>query len=232
MRYNALDFKYDNNVFWCYYFSTSFPNAYNKSLNLTIGEIIGAIYGIDLDSKMDWINNFTGYHEGVIEEHDGYLDDPNFVEMRIKKSINLKIEFHPGDTLYFINNFEIGSTGPHWMLYGLTWNELVGLTEGAIDEGILFWLLLPMVGLSSEDDSAEVKKVLQEKIRMFPAIASNAEVFNLIDTIMIGLQIENAFSEIDGVGVVCNHANSFRNLRNDNRLNIIQFNKLLSTAEI
>ncbi|TGK07899.1 hypothetical protein EHO59_07340 [Leptospira semungkisensis] len=231
MRYSTFDFKYDNDLLWCYYLSISFPNAYNKSLNLTIGEMVEGIYKIDLDSNLEWINDFTGSYEGVMDESDGYLDNPNFLEIEIKKSIKLKIEFHPGDTLYFIDGFKIGCTGPHWMLYGLTWSELIDLTEGATDEGLLFWLLLPIAGISNEDDLIEVKKVLYEKIKVFAAIASNKEVFNLIDTIVAGLQIENGFSEVDGIGIVCNQANSFRNIRNDNRNSIIQFNKLLSTSK-
>ncbi|MDE7204788.1 MAG: immunity protein 19 [Lachnospiraceae bacterium] len=55
----------------------------------------------------------------------------------------LKIEFHPGDILYFINDEQIGSTGPHYELQTIPYEkveQLLSLKKGRQ----LFLLLLPL----------------------------------------------------------------------------------------
>ena len=63
-----------------------------------------------------WWETFTGYYESVLDESDGYLEEPVTLNEALSQDKILKIEFHPGDILYFINDEEIGSTGPHWKL--------------------------------------------------------------------------------------------------------------------
>ena len=63
-----------------------------------------------------WWDAFTGYYDGILEESDGYLDEPTTLETSLSQERMLKIQFHPGNTLYYINGEKIGSTGPHWEL--------------------------------------------------------------------------------------------------------------------
>lgn len=228
MEYNITDICFSNNLFWAYYFSTSYPNAYCKSLDVMIDGIVQDIYNIDLNQEMDWINNFTGYYEGVMDESDGYLEHPNFLKIDINPSMYLTIEFHPGDTLYYINNINIGCTGPHWMLFCLTWTELKKMIKNAPNGDALFWLLLPIVGITKEDNIDEVRKVILEKAGVFQPIISSELLEIFIETIISALIMEECFYEVNNVGIICNNPNSFRSLT-DSESELIEFNRLMST---
>ena len=193
-----------------------------------LNEIVGDIYQLDFGSITAWVNEFTGYYDGVMDENDGCLDNPNFFKTEIRKDLTFKIEFHPGDTLYFINDINIGSTGPHWMLYCFKWCELLKLINGSNNEELLFWLLLPMVGITPNDEINEINKVILDKIRVFPKLFSSEHVHDFIDTIIAGVMFQEGFLEVETVGTVCKNQNSFRYIRKDNKLEISSFNKQIA----
>lgn len=225
MIYNISDISPENSYFWSYYFSVSFPNAYCENLDMMIDEIIEDIYNLKEIDVSNWVNEFTGYYEGVLDENDGYLDDPNYFKIDIGNSFILRIEFHPGDTRYFINDINIGSTGPHWELYCFTWLELINLVKKSEYEDLLFWLLLPMTGISKSDDIYKIKSTMINKFKVFSIISSNEQLGNLLEAIIVGIRFEEGFSIVEDIGLVCNNSNSFRKLRVDNTSEIAEFNK-------
>lgn len=108
------------------------------------------MYGLYTEEIGSWWERFTGYYDGVLDESDGYLENPTTLEVPLAKDRVLKIEFHPGDILYFINDKLIGSTGSHWKLQTVPYEEMKRLL--ALENGQqLFLLLLPLAVIKQED---------------------------------------------------------------------------------
>lgn len=162
-KINFNDIDITNKYFWANFFCMSYPNAFDEESGVSLADIIEEA-GL---SNISWWNNFTGHYDGVFEENDGYLDEPTTIETAFKPEQILKIEFHPGDILYFINHQQIGSTGPHWNLQVLPFIEAEQLLEHKNGE-ILFFLLLPLTYIETEDQK-RVKDMLQRELaKLFP----------------------------------------------------------------
>jgi len=148
-----------NQNFWGYFFKVNFPNAYIDDEDLSLDEILDPYEPVD---ELEWTNTFTQYYDGVFDETDGYLDTPTVLETKISSDKTLKIEFHPGDTLYYINEVEIGSTGPHWKLHVLSYSIAKSVLSQK-DGTILFLLLLPLVYVTVDEINeaqVNIKEVL------------------------------------------------------------------------
>lgn len=151
----------ENTNFWLNYFCLSYPNSYNESTGFTVRDIIEENATIEIS----WWDTFTGYYNGILEDSDGYLENPTTFIASIGTNMTLKIEFHPGDIIYFINNKKIGSIGPHWKLQSLPYNtirELLLQTNGIQ----LFFLLLPLAMVESKE-RVSVEKEIQELLEKF-----------------------------------------------------------------
>jgi len=46
-----------------------------------------------------------------LDETDGYIDNPETVICNLTATQTIKIEFHPGDTVYYVNDKQIACTG-------------------------------------------------------------------------------------------------------------------------
>ncbi len=101
----SLD-EIDNLPFWLNYFGCSYLNLYDEEEDASVSELMGELCTQEV---LEWWKTFTGWYDGVLDECDGYLDDPAFLEVPLTRGRTLKIEFHPGDTLYYIDGEEIGS---------------------------------------------------------------------------------------------------------------------------
>lgn len=148
-----LDF--DNCLFWSYFLSTSYPCAYLDEQDCQLYELVAEVLPVD----PDWSDDFTQYYDGVMEEMDGYVENPTTVAVPISDTEILTIAFHPGDTIYYINKEEIGCTGPHWKLWTIPYQRvksLLSLENGAV----LFHLLLPMAVVEPEE-AADLKSILE-----------------------------------------------------------------------
>ncbi|MDE6674222.1 MAG: immunity protein 19, partial [Acetatifactor sp.] len=100
-----------------------------------------------------------------LDESDGYLDNPTTLEEELLPDKILKIEFHPGDTLYFINDEQIGSTGPHHELQTIPYEkveQLLSLKKGRQ----LFLLLLPLAFIE-EEEIQSVRGKITEQMRNY-----------------------------------------------------------------
>ncbi|MDP4147360.1 MAG: Imm19 family immunity protein [Bacillota bacterium] len=226
MQYGIKDIGFDNYYFWFYFLETAYPNGYNEEADVSVGEIIEQIFDIDINKTSNWVNNFTGYYEGVMDESDGYLKNPNILAINLAQDIVFKIEFHPGDTIYYFNDIQIGCTGPHWQLYCLTWKELIEISGKAKDSDYIFLLLLPITAITSEDNLEEIRKLIIEKISGFKAISHEKDM-DLVNAIIEGLYIDEGFSEEKDLGVVCknNYSARFPNVESMDKIR--KLNKLL-----
>lgn len=172
-----INFKHPK--FWAYFLSTNYPCAYDEEADCGMYDFIKEVLPIDTA----WSDEFTQYYDGVMEESDGYLEEPTTFITALDDSEILKIEFHPGDTIFYLNDQKIGCTGPHWKLWEIPYQRvksLLSLENGAL----LFQLLLPMAVLQPEE-TAELKPILQKQfleLGFTPPILSQ-----MIDCLISGL---------------------------------------------
>lgn len=138
----------NSNDFWQFFIRTNFPTTLNEA-DETIWDVMDK-NGYCFNSK--WVNEFTKKYDGVFEINDGYLDNPTAIQIDMNNNTILTIEFHPGDNIYFINECEIGSTGPSYSLKKISWNEYCEYTRN-LDYKNSF-LLLPMVYIKDTETTA------------------------------------------------------------------------------
>lgn len=140
----SIDDIINNNSFWIYFLSVNFPNAYDEITDTDISELLDEY---DYDSK--WIDEFTQYSEEIFYENDGYVDNPNTIDLNLNGH-DFRIEFHPGDTVYFLDGQEIGCTGGHFILKKIDFRFFSEITDG-IEDIRIFLLVMPMVYVKNTD---------------------------------------------------------------------------------
>ncbi|RKI70500.1 hypothetical protein D7V91_02550 [bacterium 1xD42-67] len=151
--------------FWINYFGCSCLALSDEGEDISVSERMEELCTQEI---CGWWKTFTGWYDGALDESDGYLDDPTFLEAPLAQGKTLKIEFHPGDTLYFVDGEEIGSTGPHWKLGTVPYKELEELLP--LEHGRqLFLLLLPLASLEREDASAAQWAIKAQMMHYFDA---------------------------------------------------------------
>ncbi len=155
MKY-SFDEVADNNSFWLYFISTQFSHAFDEESDTCLCEFMDEEY--NLDECDEWINEFTQYYDGVIDENDGYVDNPNSVNL-VLNNHRFRIEFHPGDTLYFLNGNEIGCTGSHFILKTLSFQHFTELIKNVEDVRI-YLLVLPMLALE-EPNISYIRQIIK-----------------------------------------------------------------------
>ncbi len=149
--------QFDNTRFWAYFLSINYPCAVLEESDCSMPDFVGQVLPVDTQ----WIDCFTQYYDGVFEESDGYLEHPTTLLADLSPTEHFKIEFHPGDTIFYINDEEIGCTGPHWELWKIPYQkikEVLVQNDGAV----LFQLLLPMAALEP-DDASHLKPILEKQ---------------------------------------------------------------------
>ncbi len=135
-----------NNNFWIWFIMNNFPESLDELSDKTVMEIINENYFID----KEWIDEFTGYYKEVFNENDGYIENPNTLEIILSTNDILYIEFHPGDTIYYINDIEIGCTGPEYSIKKISWKEYCNYTYLMDNKKKL--LLLPMLSIEKNSE--------------------------------------------------------------------------------
>lgn len=157
-----------NPTFWFCYLVSSFGQ---------IGEpfepeSIEKVFNTGEEGFLDW-QSFTGYYEGIFEETDGQVENPNTISIEFQNQVNLLIEFHAGDTYYYLESSStkefanLGNIGGHWFLPMLRWDEIAYLSQQIkLDSTIenyssfVLLLMLPCVWLTKNEDFGEVRKAL------------------------------------------------------------------------
>lgn len=171
----------NNKDFWLYFFSTNFPNAYDEESNITLGEYINDKYNI----SKTWVNELTKYYKEVFDLNDGYVDEPKMILLELNNQDAFKIEFHPGDTIYYLNDKKIGCTGPDFMIHNISWEQFKQFTLNFKYVDIIMFLILPMVYIS-KSETDEFIKFIEEKMPLLPfdkedsSLISNCMLENLI----------------------------------------------------
>lgn len=144
---NYVDLLLNRN-FIAWFLSCNFPEAIDNTTDYSLSEIIQENCLID----KSFIDNVTGYYEGVFEESDGYIDNPKCIKYTLDTGDNFCIEFHPGDTIYYINNSQIGCTGPDYSIKKISFSQYIEYTNSRSD--IEKFLLLPMLKVISTEKKA------------------------------------------------------------------------------
>ena len=151
------DILFDNAKFWAYFLSVNYPCAVLEEMEYVMYDLVKQALPVDVK----WSEEFTRYYDGVLDETDGYLDNPTTLIAPLDGANTLKIEFHPGDTIFYINEMKIGCTGPHWEIQKIPYDQIkksLSLENGSV----LFQLLLPMAILKP-DEIIDIKPILEKQ---------------------------------------------------------------------
>lgn len=152
-----------NIKFWNFYFHKNYGHTYDKESGMTVYEMVEETMLFD----EEWVDNFTQYCDGVLEECDGYIENPTTLMAALSENEVLKIEFHPGNTIFFINEKEIGCTGPHYGAHHVPYTEVENLLNCANGE-VLFLLLLPIVLIEGKYIENALKTIISVLQHFFP----------------------------------------------------------------
>lgn len=148
------DLKITNKKFWTGFVASCFPTALDEETDMSVSEIIEENNAADIN----WWENFTKYYDGVLEETDGYIDDPETFICTLTPARILKVEFHPGDTVYYINDKQIGCTGGEYHIQVFSVIDLLNFVKDKNDYRI-FLLLLPLTVIKNKDADKITKKI-------------------------------------------------------------------------
>lgn len=153
MKTLTLDnLEFSNRNFWTGFIASSFPTALDEETDTSLVEIIEENKLADIE----WWSNFTEYYDGVLEEADGYIDNPKTLICNLTSAQTLKIEFHPGDIVYYINDNQIACTGPEYNIQIFPFTDLLKYPQAESDNRI-FLLLLPLTTICKEDTDNAIK---------------------------------------------------------------------------
>lgn len=140
------DLKFSNQKFWTNFFATSFPTSLDEETDMSLSEMIEE----NCSTDTEWWKKFTKYYDGVLDESDGYIDNPEIVICNLTATQTLKIEFHPGDTVYYVNDKQIACTGGEYSIHIFPFTNLLKYAE-EINGNRIFFLLLPLTIIKKQD---------------------------------------------------------------------------------
>lgn len=150
---------FSNRNFWTGFLATSFPTALEEESDLSLTELM-------IENGMcdaGWWDHFTQYYDGVSEESDGCLDDPETLIFELTPAQTLKIEFHPADTVYYINDKQIACTGGHYRIQAIPFKDLLNFIENRQ----IFLLLLPLAVIDRSDMEKAVPVIADALQKIF-----------------------------------------------------------------
>lgn len=154
---NLNDLYNEREQFWTFFFSKCYPNGYFEEKDIELSEYIREKYNVALK----WVDDFTKYYDGVLDEEDGYVENPRKVTIDLAHNNLLKVEFHPGDTIFYLNKDTIGCTGPHFNLHKISWTELKNLLVNTDNKEWKFFFLLPMVFIKQNEIDESLKIIIE-----------------------------------------------------------------------
>lgn len=149
-RVFPLDFfSFDNRDFWAGFLAGAFPTALDEDTDMSIAETLREA---GLGSISAW-DEFTGYYDGVLDESDGYVDNPACFEYALTPDRKLRIDFHPGDIVYSVNGKQIGCTGGEYSIQVFGYGPLHSWAEEQSNQ-LIYLLLLPLAAVEAENADA------------------------------------------------------------------------------
>lgn len=134
-----------NKNFIPWFLMNNFPEGINNKTDCTLSELIQE----NFDIENSWVNQLTGYYDKVFEESDGYIENPKAVELKLSEKQKFSVEFHPGDTLYYLDEIQIGSTGPSYTIRTIPFQTFLNCTNNITKNEKL--LLLPMIKITQTE---------------------------------------------------------------------------------
>lgn len=165
---SAENLGFDNTAFWAGFLAGAFPTSLDEETDMAAVELVQEN---ELGS-INWWNDFTGYYDGIFDEADGYADEPACFEYKLTPEHMLKIEFHPGDIVYYVNGRQIGCTGPEYDIQKFGYAQLRDYFAEQKNE-LVYMLLLPLAEIAptdAEEAKAAIRGILQKIID--PALAA------------------------------------------------------------
>lgn len=168
----SLNDLYDIRLeFWTFFFSKCYPNGYFEEQDIELSEYIRSKYALSLE----WVDDFTKYYDGVLDEEDGYVENPRRLSIELENNNLFEIEFHPGDTVFYMNKENIGCTGPHFILHKISLSELKELIPNSEYVEETFFLLLPMVFVEKHEVD-EVLSIISQYLTKLPFKVEDCEI--------------------------------------------------------
>lgn len=134
-----------NKSFAVWFLMINFPEGIDKSKDCSMAEIIEEKCTID----RNWIDDLTGYYDGIFDENDGYIENPKAIKLKLSTGDIFCVEFHPGDTIYYVNEDEIGCTGAEYSIKKISLSQFWEYTKNIGDAEKIF--LLPMLRVCSDE---------------------------------------------------------------------------------
>lgn len=166
-----------NLLLW--FIMVNFPEGYDEEQDISFVEFMGENYEFD-DNE---INMVTQYYDGVFDENDGYVDDPNVIAINLSNGKEFSVAFHPGDIEYYIDNEMIGCTGPHYTIRKIPYEEYKSMVSGLSSFEKLF--VLPMVCVTDEHVD-----MLEEEIELILSDVHIEDTENTICSFILANSIE------------------------------------------
>ncbi|MBR1555625.1 MAG: immunity protein 19, partial [Oscillospiraceae bacterium] len=151
----------NNPDFWLYFLSVSFPLAYDETEDIALADFIYENYVCESDAS-EWVSEFVQYSENIMQTNDGYAENPTSVRITANQDEYI-IQYHAGDTLYFKNQKEIASTGAHYDIHKIAFEDFIKINREC---GLISALLLPIVWLDESEinDADALIQIFLDKI--------------------------------------------------------------------
>lgn len=172
----------NNEFFWLYFLSTSFPLAIDIKEDIDLSDFIYENYDC-VSATSEWIDSFVQYTDGIMEENDGYADNPTSIVLSVENEEYI-VQYHPGDTLYLQNGRTIASTGPHYDIHKLDYQLFQSITE-RIDDFQKAILILPIVSIKSSEEKV-AKELISQLIQKLPVKSTHHN--KIVEMIIEGLK--------------------------------------------
>lgn len=166
LKIDISTLRFHNKNFWIGFFCSAYLNTADEETDSSIYDILDEA-GIVNKEAINWWEEFCGYYEGVLDETDGYLEEPAALEVSISSMETLKIEFHPGDIIYYLNNEEIASLGPHFRLQVMPYKKIEEISKKKCGKE-LYFLLLPIAKLEKKYLLSANDKIMEFLPCLFP----------------------------------------------------------------
>ena len=147
-----------NPSFINWFLMSNFPEGIDVDEDVSLSEILSSG---PIDKQ--FIDDLTQYYDGVFDEYDGYVECPNAIRLDLNGNA-YEIEFHPGDTVYYLNGEQLGCTGPEYFTKRIPLGQYKEFAAGLSSKEQLF--LLPMLKAAAEERE-EVFQIMDEIMQNF-----------------------------------------------------------------
>lgn len=147
-----------NTSFIIWFLMCGFPEGIDVDEDVSLLELLSSS---PIDKE--WIHQLTQYYDGVFDEYDGYVECPNAVRLDLNGNV-YEVEFHPGDTVYYLNGEQLGCTGPEYSIRKISLGQFKEFSKNLSSKEKIF--LLPMLRVSDEEKE-EAFQIIDEIIQNF-----------------------------------------------------------------